>query len=611
MPATPSQTAGDRDGVDALAPTRPLGPDAGRNDAGPAEPFAEVLGSYRLDGVLGHGGMALVYRAREPSGREVALKVLQETPMLPAGMLERFRREAEAAMRLAGHPHIVDILGTGQVGRDHFIAMELIPGGRTLVDILHQAPLPESAALELALKIAGALAEAHRAGIIHRDVKPANVLVTPTGEPVLADFGLARLEFGGELDLTVSAMAVGTPRYMAPEQTSSLRAASHLSDMYSFGVVLYEMLTGRAPYRIDADMGMAEVVRTIRESMPPSPRRHCPELSSAIEAVVMKLLEKAPQRRYATMDAVVADLHACRSRGRVQAAPFSVGYRLDRFVLRHRRAVMATLAGLGLLLGGLLWHRAALRAARHRQVLPQAEAASRAFELEHLRRMLSAATTPPPAEGPWQQSQAALLRPDGGAAALDHLDAAHRQAISDDDLRRLDRDLAWALLATGRHAAALRLFRTLHEHYARLRERERVAHQDPHLRDARYALACLDEALASELAHGAREAAVPLWERARAELVPQAPQATLCAAALGEIPAAALAEWAAGQRPGVAALGYLLAALRAPAPALAEAWRSRACDLANPAVPWLYYWLSHPPGPASAEAVPTAQETPP
>ncbi|NLF18467.1 MAG: serine/threonine protein kinase [Lentisphaerae bacterium] len=608
MPATPSQPPGRCDGADPLAPTRLIVP--GADGAATEVTSAAVLGPYRLDGLLGHGGMALVYRAWAPDGREVALKVLQETPTLPAGMLERFRREAEAAMRLVSHPHIVGILGTGQVGRNHFIAMQLIPGGRTLVDVLRQAPLAEAMALDLAAKIAAALAEAHRAGIIHRDVKPANVLITPDGEPVLADFGLARLEFGGDLDLTVSAMAMGTPRYMAPEQTTSLRAASHLSDMYSFGVVLYEMLTGQAPYRIDTDMGMAEVVRTIRESLPPSPRRHCPGLSSAIEAVVMKLPEKAPQRRYATMDLVLSDLEACRHRSRVKATPFSLGYRLDRFVVRHRAAVVAAMAGLGLLLGGLLWHRAALRSARHRQVLPQAEAASRALELAHLRRALDAAVVPPVAS-PREHSQAALLQPGGAAAALDYLDQARRQAVSPDELRRLDRDRAWALLAAGQNAEALRIFRELHEHGARVRERERVAHQDPHLNDARYALACLDEALATELAGGSREAAVSLWEHARDELVPQAPQATLCAAALGELSAAALADWAAGQRPGIAALGYLLAALRAPATAPAAAWRGRARDLANPAVPWLYYWLSNTPGSASAEAVPTAQETPP
>jgi len=571
----------------------------------------EPFGPYRLTGVLGHGGMALVYRAEEADGREVALKVLQETPFLPSGMLERFRREAEAAKRLAGHPHIVPVLATGQVGRNHYIAMKLISGGRTLVDVLKDAPLPESRALDLALKIADALAVAHREGIIHRDVKPANVLVTADGEPVLADFGLARLEMDMGTNLTVTAMALGTPRYMAPEQASSLKSASHLSDMYSFGVMLYEMLTGQSPYEIDTAMGMEQVIRTIRECVPPSPRRHCPCLSSSVEAVVMKLLEKDPARRYASMDVVVADLVACRNRARVQASPFSLGHRLDGFLLRHRRPAIVVVALVGLAVAGAAWHRVTLRAARNRQVLPQAEAASRALEVERLEERLAGRADRDLSGPNLRHAEAALLKPRGATLALERFAAERAKTGDPAILRDLDRGAAWAHLAAGHGEQALASFRDLREQQARQRELRRVTQQDATLRDARYAIACMDEALAAELAGAAPQTVDTLWERALDELTPQAPQATLCAAARGRLAASELAAWAAQQRPAHAAPGYLVAALRASRTEDRDAWLREAQRLANPAVPWLYYYLTYGPGAGPRLPVRTAQETPP
>ena len=211
-----------------------------------------VLGPYRLRSLLGQGGMAMVYEASSPTGLLVALKVLQESPFLPAGMLERFHREAEAAKRLGSHPNIVTVHETGQAGRDHYIAMELVPGGQTLACRIRRGPLPVAEALQLAIKIADALAFAHRQGIVHRDIKPGNILLSAADEPLLSDFGLARIEMDPSRSLTVSSLTGGTPRYMAPEQAASLRAASHLSDQYSFGVLLYEMLTVQPPYRIDS-----------------------------------------------------------------------------------------------------------------------------------------------------------------------------------------------------------------------------------------------------------------------------------------------------------------------------------------------------------------------
>jgi serine/threonine-protein kinase len=587
--------------ADPEAPTQvhPMG--SPLPDAAGRPPLDEPLGSYRLTGVLGHGGMALVYRAVDSTGREVALKVLQESPFLPSGMLDRFRREAEAAKRLAGHPSIVGIVDTGQVGRNHYIAMQLVPGGRTLVDVLKRAPLPVPEALDLALKIGEALAFAHREGIIHRDIKPANVLMTAAGEPLLADFGLARIETDLGSNLTVTAMALGTPRYMAPEQATSLKSASHLSDMYSFGVILYEMLTGKPPYDINTEMGMEQVIRTIRERIPPSPRRHRPGLSRSLEAVVMKLLDKEPRQRYAGMAEALADLTACLSHSRVRASRFSLGYRADRFLLRHRRSALLLIAASSAVTVAVAWHRAAMRSAQHRQVVPQAEAASRTLELRRLQQSLAGeadeatAAAEDQASAGLRTAQNMLLSAGGGQPAIAWLSAAVAETESTEQRREFLRALAWARFATGQNEEALTTLRSLRDEYARLREMQRLRQNDPRLREAHYAIACLDEALALQLAERRNEAAT-LWERALRELPDPAPQARLCAAALGHLQPEELVEWARHERPLLGALGCLVAALSAPDHPETAIWLDEARRLANPALPWLYYYLSYGPG---------------
>lgn len=255
----------------------------------------EQLGEYLLIHCLGKGGCALVYDAVDPDGASLALKVMQETPFVPAEMLKRFRREAEAVKKLRKHPSIVTVYDTGQVGRNHYIAMEAVPGGQTLDSLLKEAgAMSLKEALGMALPIAEALAYAHQNGIIHRDLKPANVLINEFGQPLLADFGLARIEVDDASQLTVSAMAMGTPRYMSPEQTSSMKKTDHLTDIYSFGVILYQMLTGNMPYEVDSTEGLVDVFRAICYTPPRIDRELRRRLSRDVLAVLLKLLEKNP-----------------------------------------------------------------------------------------------------------------------------------------------------------------------------------------------------------------------------------------------------------------------------------------------------------------------------
>ncbi|MGH9509469.1 MAG: serine/threonine-protein kinase, partial [Terriglobales bacterium] len=218
------------------------------------------LGSYEVLGPLGAGGMGEVFRARDLKlGRDVALKVLPAAFSGDADRLRRFEREARSASAL-NHPHIVAIYDIGQFDSTSYISMELVEG-RTLRDLLNSGPLPLKRTLSIAAQVADGLAKAHAAGIVHRDLKPENLMITRDGFAKILDFGLAKLtptesQAGADSatlpgSSTVAGMVVGTAGYMSPEQARGA-AVDFRSDQFSFGSVLYEMVTGVRAFRRDS-----------------------------------------------------------------------------------------------------------------------------------------------------------------------------------------------------------------------------------------------------------------------------------------------------------------------------------------------------------------------
>src|SRR5204863_3181074 len=213
-----------------------------------------LAGRYEIQRLLGHGGMAEVYLGTDRVlGRQVAVKVLGPQFARDATFVARFRREAQAAAAL-NHPNVVSVYDTGSDDGTHFIVMEYVRG-KTLSDVIREdAPLLPERAAEIAQGVAQALAFAHKGGIIHRDVKPGNIMLTPTGDVKVMDFGIARAT--SSESLTQTATVLGTATYFSPEQAQG-EPVDARSDVYSLGIVLYEMLTGRPPFNGDSAVTVA------------------------------------------------------------------------------------------------------------------------------------------------------------------------------------------------------------------------------------------------------------------------------------------------------------------------------------------------------------------
>ncbi len=256
------------------------------------------LSRYRIDSRLGAGGMGVVYRATDmESGQEIALKILPAAELADEKLLRRFRHEAVALARLS-HPHIARMIEFESQDGVHFIAMEFVRG-ESLLDRVKKGPLPESEAVSVASQVCDALTEAHARGILHRDLKPGNVMLSESGEVKLLDFGIARLtDVGGTMatvtgSMTESGQIVGTLAYMAPEVLRGERADER-TDVYGVGVLLFEMLTGRRPFPDDTPH---ELMYMIVNQPPPRPSVLNGKVGAALERVVMEALAKNPSER--------------------------------------------------------------------------------------------------------------------------------------------------------------------------------------------------------------------------------------------------------------------------------------------------------------------------
>ncbi len=262
----------------------------------------EYADRYEIVREIARGGMANVYLAQDKKlNRPVALKVLSAELSRDPAFVERFRLEAQSAGGL-NDPNIVAVYDWGQEQSTSFIVMEYIEG-RTLRDVINEGPVAADQAARIAGDIAKALAAAHRAGVVHRDIKPGNVLITPTGQVKVTDFGIARANGVGD-GLTKTGAVMGTATYFSPEQAQGVPVDAR-SDIYSLGVVLYEMMTGVVPFVGDSAVSVAYL--HVREPVkPPSQRRR--DLSPALEAIILTCLAKDPIDRYQSADLLRADL---------------------------------------------------------------------------------------------------------------------------------------------------------------------------------------------------------------------------------------------------------------------------------------------------------------
>jgi eukaryotic-like serine/threonine-protein kinase len=261
-----------------------------------------LSGRYRLESKLGSGGMSTVYLALdEVLDRPVAIKLLHREISEEADQLERFRREARAAARLS-HPNLVGVIDAGEDDGRPYIVFEYVEGRTLKRRIQEEGSLPVDEAVAYAIEIGRGLTAAHARKLVHRDVKPQNVLIDPDGRAKVTDFGIARsLEAKG---LTATGRVVGTTDYVSPEQAMG-EDVDERSDVYSLGVVLYEMLTGDVPFRAETQVGVA--MRHVNEPMPDVQARR-PEVSAAVAAVVDRATTKDPRDRYATVAEMVRDL---------------------------------------------------------------------------------------------------------------------------------------------------------------------------------------------------------------------------------------------------------------------------------------------------------------
>jgi len=317
---------------------------------------ADVLmdfGDYELLEEIGRGGQGVVYRARQKSlKRTIALKVIGLGQWATEAHLKRFRREAEAAANL-DHPCIVPIYEVGEREGSCYFSMKFIDGGQ-LDEVTKHQPISARTAAELVAKLARTVHHAHEHGILHRDIKPGNVLLDRNGEPHLTDFGLARL-VETESTVTRTMEVLGTPSYMAPEQAVGNNArVSRATDVYGLGAVFYQLLTGHPPF---AGGTTFETVRLVLDTEPRQPRLWNPKIDRDLATICLKCLEKDPQRRYSSALALAEDLEHWLKHEPIRAKPSGFFMHGRKWVWRNRTTavLVASLVALAVTVGVMVW----------------------------------------------------------------------------------------------------------------------------------------------------------------------------------------------------------------------------------------------------------------
>jgi serine/threonine-protein kinase len=336
-PAPQDPPAADPHGTVAPEAGEWIGDEAGTvPQAARQETVPRTVAGYDILDVLGRGAMGVVYRARQRGlNRVVALKMILAGSHAGARELERFRTEAEAVARIQ-HPHIVQIHEVGEEDGRPFFSLEYVDGG-SLARKIAGTPQPPREAAELVHLLAGAMQHAHKAGVIHRDLKPGNVLLTRDGTPKIADFGLAK-HLEQEAGQTQSGAILGTANYMAPEQAEGKsQQVGPLADVYGLGAILYELLTGRPPFRAPT---MLETLEQVRSREPVAPSQLQPTVPGDLETICLKCLQKDPRKRYADAGALAEDTRRFLRGEPIRARPVGRAERLWRWGRRNPRLAL-------------------------------------------------------------------------------------------------------------------------------------------------------------------------------------------------------------------------------------------------------------------------------
>ena len=288
-------------------------------DATVIAPGSDFGPRYRIDALLGQGGMGRVYKAYDKElDRTVAIKVVREGAIGQADALKRFKQELVLASKIS-HKNILRIHDMGDVGGLRFISMAFVEG-QDLQHIIHENPkMPLDRILNFARQIAEALAAAHAEGVVHRDLKPQNLLVDKNDQIFVCDFGLAKSFEEGAIGMTRTGAFLGTPRYMSPEQVEG-KPADNRADLYSYGLILYEMVTGDVPFTGESTLKV--MYQRIQEK-PKSPKLIKPDLPNWLVRIIMRCLERNPDDRYQNAYEILADLQGSQSGNSVSRAGIS------------------------------------------------------------------------------------------------------------------------------------------------------------------------------------------------------------------------------------------------------------------------------------------------